>query len=193
MYVVTEPRSPHDAIARLVPDDATYDVHRLLDAMRNLPQFGDPRMPGFTGDNPREVRFGKHAMWTYQDAREIVLHAFGPDGDDSLRKAVGLYRIDAVDMEDTVFIMRIGFLLRGGWNFQMAMDWILAKNNVDLSLDIAGGWMGAWDATSLTACLRAGMDEDALHAVLNSGALPDPAAIATLAALRTDVHPAADL
>lgn len=193
MYEVTEPRSPHEAIAALVPDGASYDVHRLLDAMLVLPQFGDPRMPHFTGDDPQEVRIGNLAMWTYAQAREVIVHAFGADGDDRLRKAVGLYRADAVDMESKVFFLRIGFLLRGGWDFQMAMDWILAKNNLDLSLDVAGGWMGAWGSDSLTACLRAGMSEDALRAVLNAGVLPDPRAIATLAALRPDANPAADL
>ena len=193
MYEVVAPRSPHAAIAALVPEGAPYSVHRLLDAMLVLPQFGDPRMSHFTGGDPQEVRIGNLAMWAYAEARDVIVHAFGPDGDDRLRKAVGLYRADAVDMESKVFFLRIGFLLRGGWDFQMAMDWILAKNNVDLSLAVAGAWMGAWGADSLTACLRAGMSEEALQAVINSGTLPNPDAIATLAALRPDVHPAADL
>ena len=57
MYEVVAPRSPHAAIAALVPQGAPYSVHRLLDAMLVLPQFGDPRMPRKSSRN----RFGSSA------------------------------------------------------------------------------------------------------------------------------------
>lgn len=187
MYVVTEPRSVEDAVGALLLPDADYSMHRLLDAMLALPQFGHPDRPGFTGDNPERAIIGTTAMWTYARARTVIDHAFGGLGHLRLVECVAQYRDQSVTSMDEVFFLRIGLLLRGGWTREIGWDWFIGLGHVEMPLDLSAGWVGSWSVDTLTACVCAGLRIDALRAVLNSGTLPPPETVAMLGGLHRDL------
>lgn len=186
MYEVSEPRTVQDAVAAVLPADADYSMHRLLDAMLALPQFGHPDMPGFTGDNPRRAVFGERDTWTYGKARAIIDHAFGPDGHLRLIECVAQYRDQSAAGLDAVFFIRIGLLLRGGWERKTGWDWFRALGHVEMPLDLSAAWLGMWSLETLNACIDAGMGVDTLRAISNSGVLPPPETVAMLGGLRRD-------
>lgn len=187
MYEVTEPRTSVEAIHGLLLPDATYSIHRLLDAMLALPQFGHPDMPDFTGDDPQRAVFGNRATWTYAKARAVVDHAFGPDGHIRLLDCVACYRDEPVTAFSEGFLLQVGILLRGGWTERTGWEWFAALGHVEPPLGLVTAWVGMWSLDALNACLRAGLDVDALRVISDSGVLPPPETVAMLGGLRRDV------
>lgn len=186
MYAVTEPRTAEDAIKALIPPDADYSIHRLLDAMLALPQFGHPNMPGFTGDDPQRAVFGNRATWTYEKARAVIDHAFGPDGHIRLLDCVARYRNDPVTAFGEGFLLQVGILLRGGWTERTGWEWFAALGHKEMPIQLATAWVGMWSLDVFNACLRAGLDVYALNAISDSGVLPLPETVAMLGGLRRD-------
>lgn len=187
MYVVTEPRTSKDAISGLLLPDADYSIHRLLDAMLALPQFGHPNMMGFTGDNPRNAVFGNRDTWTYPKARAVIDHAFGPDGHIRLVDCVARYRNEPVTALGEGFFLQVGILLRGGWTEQTGWEWFAALGQEEMPLQLATAWVGMWSLDVLNACLHAGLDANALLAISDSGTLPPPETVAMLGGLHRDL------
>lgn len=134
---------------------------------------------------PARSSSGRTDNWTYAAARDVIDHAFGPDGHDNLKHAVATYRDTALPdiQDDTVFFARIGLLLRAGWTQLDGWHWWTRLGTGELPLELAAGWAGAWDLDTLNACIRAGMTTDELTRILYTGTLPGPDA-ATLIALR---------
>lgn len=186
MYEVTEPRTVQDAVAAVLPADADYSMHRLLDAMLALPQFGHPDMPGLTVGDPKRAVFGERDTWTYEKARTVIDHAFGPDGSLRLIECVARYRDQSAAGLDLVFFIRIGLLLRGGWESKTGWDWFRALGHVEMPLDLSAAWLGMWSLDVLNACLDAGLDADGLGAISKAGVLPPPETVAMLGGLRRD-------
>lgn len=184
LYEVTPPRPFEDAVAGLVPADATYTLPLLLDAMWAVPRFGHPG--DWLDGIPKPVITGMRQDWTYSGAERIVQHSLGIDAAERLRHAM-VYLSGAEHNED--YLTDIALLLRSGWTRDDGMLWSFAgaaspEIMRGLPVDLAARWVAAWSLSSLNACVRVGMDHTRLEAVLDSGTLPPADAIEALIALR---------
>lgn len=183
-YEAHPPRPREVALADLLRADADYTLHLLLDAMRALPQFGDPDRDQFGEFHPDALIEGQHVVWTYPDVRQVVDHAFGPEGHDNLKHAWSYLRDDS-DAFDDAYCTRIAVLLRAGWaQGDGWLWWTHLTGRSELLLEVTSDWAAAWGLDSLNACVRAGLGLTALADVLDAEVLPPPESIAMLAALR---------
>lgn len=171
-----------EAVAAVLLPDATYSMYRLLDAMRALPQFGDPDRQAFGEFTPESAVIGDRQIWTYVQAREVIDHAFGPEGHDNLKHIVATFRTVEVPSLNDVFFLRCAILLRAGWTQED--DWLWWTVGPDrLGIELAAAWVGSWDLESLNMCVAAHLRRDELVSILDSGQRPDPEAIRTLVAM----------
>lgn len=183
-YEAAAPRSYDDAVADLLSPDADYTLDLLLDAMRALPQFGDPDRESVGEFHPDALVEGQHEVWTYPATRKVIDHAFGDEGYDNLKHAWSYLR-DSTGCFDDAYCTRIAVLLRAGWAQGDGWLWwthLVGRN--ELLLEVASDWAAAWGLDSMNACVRAGLDLTALADILDAEALPPSDSIAMLAALR---------
>lgn len=183
-YEAHPPRSYEDAVSDLLAPDADYTLDLLLDAIRTLPKFGDPDRENFGEFHPEDLIDGEREVWTYPAVREVIDHAFGPEGYDNI-KHIHSYLPDPDERLDDAYCTRLAVLLRAGWaQGDGYLWWTHLTGANSLLLEVTSDWAASWGLDSLNACVRAGLGLTALADILDAGVLPPPDSIAMLAALR---------
>lgn len=184
VYEAHPPRPYEEALADLLLPDADYTLDLLLDAIRALPEFGDPDRESFGEFHPEELVEGEHEVWTYPAVRTVIDHAFGPEGYDNV-KHIRSYLPDEDERLDDAYCTRLALLLRAGWVQGDGWLWWTHLTGANtLLLEVTSDWVAGWGLDSLNACVRAGMSLTALADILDAGVLPPSATISMLAGLR---------